>query len=160
MILIKLLLGISFLLIFFQDNKNREVYWFLFPLVAVFCGILFYVNTLFVLFLNALVLNCLFVLILIIIIGLYSRLKLKTSILKTIGLGDILLFFALTFSFSTIAFIIFFISALIFSLGLHVYRTKNMTQNTTVPLAGYMSLFFLMAYTTHWLGFVNILYKI
>ncbi|MDO3695881.1 hypothetical protein QVZ41_13605 [Wenyingzhuangia sp. chi5] len=154
------LLGITFVSIFIQDYKNREVYWFLFPFVAFLCGILFYQNTLSELLINALVLNNLFVLLLILILWLYSKLKLRTAFFKTIGLGDVLLFFAVSCSFSTISFIVIFIAALIFSLGIHLYVTRIAESNTTVPLAGYMSLFFLIVYMFNWVGMLEVVYKI
>ncbi len=159
MILIKIILTISLLLVFLQDTKERLVYWFLFPIIGVLCAFLFYKNTLPELFYNALKMNMVFILMVILIIFLYVKFKLKTTILNAIGLGDLLLFPALALAFSTVSFIIIFISALIFSLTLHLILSKNQ-KAITVPLAGYMSLFFLVTYLVHWSGYVNVVYTI
>ncbi len=159
MIFIKIILAVSFLFVFLQDYKERLVYWFLFPIVGLSCALLFYNNTLPELFYNALKMNLAFTFIFISIISLYAKLKLKTSILKTIGLGDLLLFFAVSLTFSTVSFIIIFICALIFSLVLHLVLSKN-KKAITVPLAGYMSLFFLAIYLVQWTSNLNIVYTI
>ena len=159
MILTKLILAGTFIFVFLQDYKERQVYWFLFPIIAFLCGFLFYKNTLPKLFFYSFAMNIVFLLSLVLIVFLYSKLKLKTHLLNTIGLGDLLLFLAVSVSFSTITFIILFIGALIFSLVLHLILSKNQ-KVITVPLAGYMSLFFLMSYLFHWTGLVTIVYTL
>ncbi|MDO5986287.1 hypothetical protein Q4Q39_02620 [Flavivirga amylovorans] len=156
---LKLVLILIFTFIGFQDIKERQVYWFLFPVIGILCGILFYKNTLPELFFNAITLNVIFVTTLILIVFLYSNLKLKTRFLNTIGLGDVLLFAGLSLSFATISFIIIFVSALFFSLLLHIILKKR-SAFRTVPLAGYMSLFFSITYMAYWSGFINGLYRI
>lgn len=141
-----------------QDLKDRKVYWFLFLAVTLLCGLLHYQNTLPGLFLTATAINLFFVLILVIAVFLYSRIKLKTEMKQVFGSGDLLLFLGLAFSFSSISFMALFSSALVFSLLVHLVLKKN--NPGTVPLAGYMSLFFVVAYLVHWLGFADMLYKI
>ncbi len=155
MIYIKFLLVISFLIVFFQDLKERHVYWFLLPIIGLLSGMLFYQNTLIEIFIISLSMNLLFIALLILVIFLYSKFKLKSDFYKSIGLGDILLFLALTVSFSTVSFIVIFISALIFSLALHLILNK-LQKAVTVPLAGYMSLFFLISYVFHWAGYIHV----
>lgn len=158
MLVLKIILIISFLVVFMQDIKQRQVYWFLFPAIGVLSGWLFYKNTLPELFYSAVIINTIFVFLLVSIIYLYARTRLKTDFFKTIGLGDLLLFFALALSFSSIAFIVIFICSLIFSLILHVIASKDSAK--TVPLAGYMSLFFSISYMFHWLGISNHVYNL
>jgi len=159
MILIKLILIKAFVLVFIQDYKERQVYWFLFPIIGILGGILFYQNTLPELFLVSIKINLLFLAAMTLIIYLYAKFKLKTKFLNTLGLGDLLLFLAISVSFSTLSFIVLFISALIFSLVLHL--ALNESQKTvTVPLAGYMSLFFLISYLFYWAGFTNDIYTL
>ena len=155
MVFVKIILTICFLFVFLQDFKERLVFWFLFPIIGLLCAWLFYNNTLPELFYNALKMNLGFILIFVLIISLYAQLKLKMAVLKAIGLGDLLLFIAVSLAFSTISFIIIFISALIFSLALHLVLSKN-KKVLTVPLAGYMSLFFLAIYLVQWSGYVNV----
>ncbi len=152
MVIFKIVLIISFVLIFIQDLNERKIYWFWMPLIAITSGMLFYNGTLPELFISASILNLCFVLILILTIFIYARLKLKTNIINVIGIGDVLLFVALAFSFSAISFIVIFLGSLIFSLTIHVSFKHLSNQHPTVPLAGYMSLFFLGAFLIHWSG--------
>tara|TARA_R110000868_G_scaffold77344_5_gene221570 strand:- start:1567 stop:2055 length:489 start_codon:yes stop_codon:yes gene_type:complete len=156
---LKLVLILMFAFIGFQDIKERQVYWFLIVSVCVLCGLLFYQNSLSELFLNAVIMNVVFVSTLILIIYMYSRLKLKSKFSEAIGLGDILLFFGLTLSFSTVSFIVVFISSFFFSLVLHLLVKRKSTFNT-IPLAGYMSLFFSITYISYWFGFIDGLYTL
>lgn len=157
MVLLKTLLIISLLLVFFQDFKNREVYWFLFPIVVVCAGILHMSATMTNLFLISITINLYFISVLFLVIYLYSKFKLHMTFLKTFALGDVLLFLALIVSFSSITFITVFIFALIFSLVLHLVLKRN-SKFKTVPLAGYMSLFFTFTYIAYWLGFIDAVY--
>ncbi len=148
-----------FLSIFYQDLKERKVYWFFFPMVAILCGLLHYNSVLPELFFMSTVINLIFVSILLLMLLLYSKFKLKMKFSDTFGLGDVLLFIALSFAFASVSFLILFISALIFSLMLH-YILKKSSKNKTVPLAGYMSLFFGMVYLGYWFGIINAVYTI
>lgn len=156
---IKLFLIATFLYIFFQDFKDREVYWFLFPFVGLFTGILHFNEVLKEVFLLTLIYNILCVLFIFILTLLYIKLKLKEKFSHVFGYGDLLFFIAITFSFSTFSFIVLFVMSLIFSLSLHLVL-KSKSSHSSVPLAGYMSLFFLLTYLTFWLGIVDSLYRI
>lgn len=154
---VKLILIIVLGLILYQDLKERHVYWFLFPLAAICVGILFYFKTLPELFITAIAMNILFVTVLLLAIFLYAKFKLKAN--KAIGLGDILFFLASAFAFSTISFIVIFIGSLIFSLVLHNVLNQNKSV-ITVPLAGYMSLFFCLTYLAYWCGIIQSVYQL
>ncbi|WP_452596852.1 hypothetical protein [Pontimicrobium sp. MEBiC01747] len=78
---------------------------------------------------------------------------------NTFGLGDVLLFIGLTLSFSTTSFIILFVFSLVFALVLHLFF-KTKTKIASVPLAGYLSLFFASVYVSHWLGAIPYIYII
>ncbi len=159
MTILKIILIVILAYICFQDIKERQIYWILLPIVAGLCSVLFYKSTLQELFFNAVLLNFSFVLLLILIIFVYSKIKHKSNFFNVIGLGDVLLFFGLALSFSTISFIVIFISALIFSLALHLLLKQKSTFNT-IPLAGYMSLFFAITYISFWSGVINGLYTL
>lgn len=156
---LKICLFFTLLSIFIQDFKYREVYWLLFPVVALISAILYFHNTTKELFLYNLTLNTSFVLLLIAFIFLYSKYKMKISVKNTFGLGDALLFVALTVALPSSSFIVLFVFSLIFSLFLHLLL-KQFSKYKTVPLAGNMSLFFLIVFTLHWLGFYPNLYLI
>ncbi len=147
------------MLVFWQDLKAREVYWFLFPIVALTSGILLFTKMFSELFYMTLVINISFVLILMLVIFVYSKIKLKVAIDQVFGLGDGLLFLALAFTFSSVSFLILFVFGLIFSLVLHLFL-KNKSEHSTVPLAGYLSLFFSISYISHWSGLIKTLYII
>lgn len=159
MIAVQIMISITLFTIFFQDVKAREVYWFLFPILAICAGILFYWNTLPELFLATTLFNLGFVLFLILVVFLYSKWKLKTTMSQTFGLGDILMFIALSFTFSSVSFIVVFVFSLILSLILHLVL-KSRSKHDTVPLAGYQGLFFLLTYIGYWSGFINSIYSI
>lgn len=158
MLSIKIILILCLGVILYQDIKERQVYWFLFPISALCFGALFYFNTLQELFYMSILINLIFVGLLLLIVYVYTKIKLKTTFNNVFGLGDMLLFFGLSLSFSSVSFIVIFISALIFSLVLH-FLVKRQSM-TTVPLAGYMSLFFGLTYVAYWFGFINSLYSI
>lgn len=143
----------------YMDWKERQVYLFLFPLIGLAAGYLFLTNTLKELFYMSVLMNLGLVFILMTTVFLYARYKLKTNMTKTIGLGDVLLLVFLCFTFSTISFIVVLISALVFSLTIHLLL-KNKSSHFTVPLAGYVSLFFLMTYVAFWSGIIDSLYTI
>lgn len=156
---IKTALVLAFGLVTIQDIKERKVFWFLFPIIGIIAGILHFRDTMTELFLVSVLLNISFVLFLLIIVFLYSRFKLKTSVKNTFGMGDALLFIALAFTFSTVSFLIIFVGALLFSLILHMILNKKKEANT-VPLAGYMCLFFILTFICYWNNLIADLYLI
>lgn len=158
-IILKGILLLTLGVVFFQDYKERLVHWFLFPIIGGLTGFLFYSNTLNELFFSSIILNLLFILMVLLILFMYAIFKLRTSPFSTIGLGDVLLFVGLSLSFSTMSFMIIFVSSLIFSLLLHL-TVKKKSQNKTVPLAGYVSLFFMLTYISYWTGVIDSLYII
>ena len=157
MILLKILLLISFVLIFIQDFKDREVYWFLFITTSIIQGFLFFDNTNNLFFYISICINLLIICILILILFLYTKFKLKLKLNEAIGIGDILFFIGLAFAFPPITFTVLFVFSLIFSLFLH-FIMKNKIE--TIPLAGYMSVFFMIIYTIYWFGGISYLYML
>ncbi len=147
---LKILVLLVFGYIFYQDTKEREIYWFLLPLVALCTGGLYYLNTVPELFITTTVFNVSFILILLAVIAVYTKLKMRLHLLQTLGLGDILLFLALTVSFPTVSFIIIFLSALIFALVVHLIGSRHQKTPISVPLAGYMSLYYTIIYSIQW----------
>jgi len=159
LLLIKIGLILTLAAIAYQDIKERQVYWFLFPTVAVFCAVLHHYNTLFELFKIAIVINIGFIGLLFFCVYGYARIKMNTTFEDVIGLGDVLLFIALAFSFAAISFITLFIFSLFFSLVLHL-ALKAKSKHTTVPLAGFVGLFFSLSYLAYWFGLTDNLYTI
>ncbi|WP_218841523.1 hypothetical protein [Winogradskyella undariae] len=159
MVIIKIILIVALIMVFIQDRKDREVYWFLFPIIAFASGVLLYNRMQPELFFITSIINMLFIIILFTVVFLYSKFKLRTSITNTFGLGDGLLFMALAFTFSSVSFMILFVFGLIFSLLIHVIFKKK-SKYKTVPLAGYLSLFFMIIYLSYWLDITPNIYTI
>ena len=157
MLVLKLILIAVSALIFYQDIKERQVYWFLFPVLGLCYAILFYNNTLPELFYVSVGMNLIFITILLLIVWVYTKLKLKVAFNEALGLGDVLLFLGLVFSFSTVSFLILFVFSLVFAMILHLI-VKQYSKLPSVPLAGYISLFFGIAFMLHWLGITKSLY--
>lgn len=145
--LLKILLLAIFSLIFFQDYKDRTVYWFLYPIMGILALLLqLQITPIYVVLINS-GFNLLFIIFLLVFCYLYARIKLKKSLLQSVlGLGDVLFFIAIAFSFSIVSFLVLFVFSLIFSLILHLVLQYKQTEQT-VPLAGYMSLFFAVVYS-------------
>jgi hypothetical protein len=153
----KLLLIGVFFLVFVQDSKDRKVYWFLYPII----GVLVFVLQIKAISIHpALInggLNLVFVSLLILVCFLYAKLKLQQPLREVFGLGDILFFMTIAFSFSLVSFLILFVFALLFSLLLHLVLKHRQTDKT-VPLAGNMALFFGVVYGTSFFWECNFLY--
>jgi len=159
MIFIKALLIATLIAIAYQDIKERLVYWFLFPLLGLTVGILFYTQTLPELFLVSTLINLIIVCLFYLVIVIHSFFILKKSFREVIGMGDILMFFFLIFTFSSVSFIVTFISAIVFSFIAHILLKKNIKKET-VPLAGYMSVFYVFTYLAFWFGTIDSLYSV
>ena len=128
----------------YQDIKDRMVYAFLFPLLGVFLAVTFYQNTTTQLFWYYSFMNLLLVGTILLILWCYTRFILQKAFLNaSLGLGDVLLFLALAFGFPTITFLIALSFSFVFSLLLYL-TFKYKAGMETVPLAGFISLFFVM----------------
>ncbi len=158
LLLTKAFLFICLAMIFYQDIKERAVWWFLFPAFLIMAGILHYSQSLPSLFLINIGVNFLIMSIIIAISYIYAQLKMKVQFLdEAFGIGDLLFFLGLTLAFPTISFVIIMVFSLLFSLGLHLLLSKN-SIHKTVPLAGYASFFLIFIYSVHWAGYYNNLY--
>lgn len=137
-----------FFLIFYQDTKDRMVYWFLYPVTGILS---FTIQAMYVGLQSAIInslMNLCFIAVILIVGYVYSLTIMKKPFINgSMGSGDILLFLFLSFTFTTITFIVLFVFSLCFSLLLHFYF-KNKSAFNNVPLAGYISLFFSMVYIT------------
>lgn len=157
MLILKLLLIGVFSLVFVQDSKDRKVFWFLFTVIGVLVFLL-QINevSIYPALLNV-AFNLSFVFLLLVVCLAYAKLKLRQPLSEVFGLGDILFFVAISFSFSMVSFLILFVFALLFSLLLHLLLKHKQTEKT-VPLAGYMSLFFGGVYGISLFWECNLLY--
>jgi hypothetical protein len=155
--MLKLLLVGVFFIIFFQDSKDRNVYWFLYPITGILVFVLqIEAVSIYPALING-VCNLGFVSLLLVVCYLYAKLKLKQPLREVLGLGDILFFIAIAFSFSIVSFLIQFVFSLLLSLLLHLVLKHKQTDKT-VPLAGNMALFFGVVYGVSLFWECNFLY--
>ena len=185
----------SLLVIFYQDQKDRMVYWWLFLLGAIGFSALHIVEVGWLQFsihsaFNIGMIGCM----LLLLVG-YVKLRFQTFDLQSVfGLGDMLFLIAISLGFATVSFITLLVFGLLFSLAIHFVLKKMRSTTTipnsehtlsrkrinlrtslprrqertpneskymsdTVPLAGYLSLFFAGVLLVHWLGFYDHLYR-
>lgn len=156
-LLIKFILLLAFGTILYQDIRERQVYWILFPIVAICVGILYYDATLPELFLSTAIINLTSIIILCFGIYLYAKFKLNTSLSNVIGIGDLLFLFGISLGFSSVSFLVLLPCAFIFSLCVHLLLKSE--KYSSVPLAGYLSLFFGITFLGYWSGIIQSLYQ-
>ncbi len=130
--------------IFYQDLKEREVFWFLFPLLAFSLAIVHYLNVdESLIFGYFVLLNTLLVTGIVLLLFLIHKLWIQKPFLNhSFGLGDLLFFYAFAMGFPTMTFVVLFANSLLFSLVVYLFM-KKYRQVNTVPLAGLMGLFVL-----------------
>lgn len=141
---LKLILVIVFAFVLYQDFKSRLVYWFLYPIIGVLAFAIQLQNLPVSIALTNLGFNLLFVVLILLVSTLYIKFR-NLDFKNTIGIGDILFFLFIAGTFSIVSFLVLFVFSLVFSLILHIVL-NNKKEQVTVPLAGYMSLFFGVVY--------------
>ncbi|WP_428231938.1 hypothetical protein [Flavobacterium sp.] len=141
---LKLILVIVFAFVLYQDFKSRLVYWFLYPIIGVLAFAIQLQNLPVSIALTNLGFNLLFVVLILLVSKLYIKFR-NLDFKNTIGIGDILFFLFIAGTFSIVSFLVLFVFSLVFSLILHIVL-NNKKEQATVPLAGYMSLFFGVVY--------------
>lgn len=152
----QLILSLILVLAFYQDWKYRAIHWFVFPLLAIVSVLVFLwldlaweiigFNLIFV----TLVIGCLF---------LYVSLKegrLTNIFAKHFGIGDVLFFLAVTPLFSVSNFILFFITGMFLAGIVHLVISRN--KPSTVPLAGYLSIYIIGLLATDFVFDLNLFY--
>jgi len=67
----------------------------------------------------------------------------KPFINHSLGMGDIVFFYAISLGFTSQDFILYFVLSILFTLVLTLaLKMLNRSENHTIPLAGYMSVFY------------------
>lgn len=173
-LILKIGLMASLLAIFYQDLKERAVYtWVLIVGVIAFAGLhLAKVN--WTSFWITVVINTGILLLILSILFFYIKWRLPdTQFFKAIAIGDLVFLIGLALGFSTVSFVTLLVFGLVFSFIIHQlaqarFSKKQDVSNpklsegmkATVPLAGYLALFFTGVMLVHWLGFYEQLYLI
>ncbi len=151
----------TLMLIAIQDMKDRQVWAFLFPLLAIGGAMLFYQSVSLYYFAYSIIFNLGIVTLVILINLMVIKWILKKEHLsQAIGLGDIFFFLALALSFPTLTFVNVFAISLLCSFSLFVVWKYFFSAIKTVPLAGLMGLFVALIYLTHWFGWYPELYSL
>lgn len=154
------------LAIFYQDVKERQVYWWLFVVCLSCFASLHILEVGRTQFLLSSVINSAVIITILGLVWGYVKFKIgMTSLRQAFGLGDFLFLLALAIGFPTVSFSIFFVFGLFFSLLIHgvlsylLSRKRSLEHlETTVPLAGYLALFFFGVLLVHWSGYYEDLY--
>ncbi|MCL9806911.1 general secretion pathway protein [Flavobacterium amniphilum] len=159
MFFVKIFILICFTGILLQDYKSRYVYWFLYPLAGIAAFALqFEKNGIEITLLNSAI-NLGFITIFLLIAFLYAHFIMKVNFLKeAFGMGDLLFFIFISFAFAPFSFVILLVFSLIFSLAIHFLLKEKQKQHTTIPLAGYMSLFFGTIYLLSFFTNLSVIY--
>ncbi len=126
----------------FQDVKERQVLWLFFPMLAILFTLLHYIQLdSGLILLWEIATNWLLVTCVILVLYTYTKLIAKIPFLgHSMGLGDILFFYAFGTGFGTTVFVVLLATSILFSL-LSFLVLKHKMQSQTVPLAGFMGLF-------------------
>ncbi|RDY60769.1 hypothetical protein DX873_00885 [Flagellimonas nanhaiensis] len=132
----------------YQDFKERRVLWYIFPLIAVLSAFIHFTNTIhWKVFVYYMVINCILVSCVIAILYIYTNLIAKKAFLDhSIGLGDILFFYAFALGFPSTSFVVLFVCAILFSLFTFL-SIKNRFKLRTIPLAGLMGTFLILIFS-------------
>lgn len=152
-LLIQLSFVVLLLLVIVQDFKYRAISWLLIPallLITVVRGVeMTSIETL----LAFSLINIAFIAIQLLLLSLYISVKnrrLINIVDSHIGLGDVLFFLVLCTAFSTLNFVLFYVSALLFSLlGFVIYQSFSKKEESSVPLAGLFSIAMLFVLLVH-----------
>ncbi len=135
---------VSCAFICYQDFRERLVFWFLFSLLGFFLGLIFFLQVPNSFFLFGIVTNTLLVALILMLLYAYAKFFLKKPFANhSLGMGDMLFFYAMAVGFPPITFMVLFAGAIFFSLISHLVVRKRY-QKPTVPLAGFMGIYLMI----------------
>lgn len=131
-------------IVVFQDLKERQISWFLIPLLLCF----FCAKGLYLISSDQLLgyslFNIGFITVQLLVLTVYMSIKNKklTNIVNSyLGIGDVLFFIVICVAFSSINFIFFYVVSLIFTLGGVIgYNILVKNAKKEIPLAGAMAI--------------------
>ncbi len=156
---VKIILVLSLFFIFLQDLKERRVYGLLIIISGLLLSYLHYRGSTPQLFLASITLNFFVIIMLYGCLYVYAKLKLKVSLNTAFGLGDLLFFIALSMGFSTVSFLILFVSSLLFTLFTSLLL-KVKYSLPTIPLAGFQAFFIAFIMMINWFFNLTDLYSL
>jgi hypothetical protein len=148
---------IPLIAIIYEDFKYRAIHWWWLITISVMS---FFLKDV---YLNVVILNLSFICIQLLGVTLYFSIKHGRFINLTnsfIGIGDILFFLSISFCLNPLEFIHFHIYSMIFALiGYTILKKIIEPKYTTIPLAGWMSIFLSICVIIDWLLDYKILEK-
>lgn len=133
-----LMIGLLFY-VFYEDVKERQVTLLLLLILFLLGGFLNSQQQMIELFLLSSLINLMVVSTIILILFVYSRFKMKTSLFKVFGVGDLLFFVFMAISFPITTFLVLFSASLIFSFSISIVFKKQLKK--LIPLAGLQAFF-------------------
>lgn len=151
-LLIYILITLLLIVVVYQDFKNKEINWWLIPLLFIVFGVKGLLQLNMADILTYFSINL--IIVTINLIGITAIISLKEKRIVNIfdtylGWGDVLFFLVLTVVFSPINFVLFFLgSILLISIIYGVIILINKQTNTLIPLAGGMSVFLILTLVT------------
>ncbi|MDP9080011.1 MAG: hypothetical protein M3O71_21505 [Bacteroidota bacterium] len=137
---LKIAIELLLLLVFFQDLRERAVFWILFPVLALsFLSYRLLRNDPVAAICQAALVNIGFIAVVFLLLTAYFSVKRRKWTNVTdglLGLGDLLFLLALCFYFSILNFLLFYITSLILVLATWLIWRSVVKNSNEVPLAG------------------------
>jgi hypothetical protein len=134
----------------YQDMRDREVTWVLFPLLGTCLALTHILQVGFSVFVHAIVINLILITCVVSLLWSITTFGFKKSFLNvSFGLGDLLFLYIFAMGFPTMTFVYLMVGSLLFSL-LAFLLMKLVLQSQTVPLAGLMGLFLIAMTLLSW----------
>lgn len=135
----------------FQDLKDREVMWSIFPLIGLCLAMIHLNRSTLSMFLISILGNIILVSFVLLILWAITRFVFHKKFLNvSFGTGDLFFMYAMALGFPTLTFIYVFVGSVCFALAASL--TMNLFHKMeTVPLAGYMGMFLIVVFLlTYW----------
>jgi len=146
MLALQLFSVIGYGIMAYQDIRDREVLWVLFPMLGTCLALTFGLQVGLSLFALTILINLVLTSCVIFLLWTVTRFLFRKPFLNvSFGLGDLLLLYMIALGFPTMTFVHLLVGSLLFSL-VAFFLMKVLLRTETVPLAGLMGLF-LMAMT-------------
>ncbi len=149
--MLQLLSAVGLGIMAYQDMRDREVSWLLFPLLGISLGLTFGLQVGLTVFFYATLLNLALVTVMVALLWAITTFIFKKPFLDvSFGLGDLLLLYVFALGFPTMTFVFLLVGSLLFSL-LAFMLMKLVLQSQTVPLAGLMGVFLIAMILLSWM---------
>lgn len=141
MLLLQLFSVLGYGIMAYQDIRDREVSWVLFPLLGICMALTHSLQVGISVFTHTIMINLILTSCVLFLLWASTRFILKKPFLDvSFGLGDMLFLYVFALGFPTMTFVYLLVGSLLFSL-VAFYLMKILLQTKTVPLAGLMGVF-------------------